>query len=74
MLRSGPKFDVTYRFLTDENNKTTRRLEIVNPDGAPVGLGLIGYVSEAVMPTALLINAVGKLLYIDMTENYRVYI
>ena len=66
------KFDVPYRFLTDEGNKVARQLGIANTDGTPAGLGLIGYESETVLPTVLLTNAVGELVYIDMTENYRV--
>ena len=66
------KFDVPYRFLTDEGSKVARQLEIVNPYGTPAGLGLMGYESETVMPTVLLTNAAGELVYIDMTENYRV--
>ncbi|MBL4607092.1 MAG: redoxin domain-containing protein [Pseudomonadales bacterium] len=66
------KFDVPYRFLTDEGNKVARQLGIMNEDGTPAGLGLMGYESETVLPTVLLTNAAGELVYIDMTDNYRV--
>jgi hypothetical protein len=49
-----------------------RQLGIVNPDGTPAGLGLMGYESETVMPAVLLTNAAGELVYIDMTDSYRV--
>ena len=66
------KFNVPYRFLTDEGNKVAKLLGIVNAGGTPAGLGLMGYDSETVLPTVLLTNGAGELVYIDLTDNYRV--
>ena len=66
------KFNVPYRFFVDVDNKAARQLSIVNEDGTPAGMGALGYDSETVFPTVLLTNAKGELVYVDLTENYRV--
>lgn len=66
------KFNVPYRFFVDVDNKAARRLNIVNEDGTPAGMAALGYDSETVFPTVLLTNAAGELVYVDLTENYRV--
>ena len=65
------KYDVTFRFLVDEGNKLAAELGIAVPHGVP--LGVSGLHSRAtVLPTVVVTNENGTILYSDQTDNYRV--
>jgi len=66
------KFDVPMRFLVDEDNEAARKLGIAHEHGIPAGYELLGYDSETVLPTVLLVDENGRILYTDLTENYRI--
>lgn len=66
------KFDVSLNFLVDRDNKVAKQLGIVDKNGLPAGLGILGYESDTVMPTVIIIGEKGKMLYTDLTDNYRV--
>jgi len=63
------KFEVPMIFLVDEGNAAARRLGIQHPGGTP--LGLVGYDSETVLPTAVVLDADGVVKLSDQTDNYR---
>ncbi len=65
------KFDVPFRFLVDVDNGAARRVGVAAPKGLPAGLELLGYASDTVMPTVVITDDEGKILYADLTDNYR---
>jgi peroxiredoxin len=66
------KFDVPFDFLTDEGNRAARALGIDHPGGLPLGMQALGYDSETVMPTVIITDKGGRILWAHETDNYRV--
>ena len=66
------KFNVGFEFYTDTGNKAARILGISSPFGLPFGLQAMGYDSETVLPTIIITDANGTVLWTDETDNYRV--
>jgi peroxiredoxin len=66
------KFDVPFEFLTDEGNRAGRALGIENPHGLPMGMQMMGYDSESVLPTVVITDADGRILWAHETDNYRI--
>lgn len=66
------KFDVPFLFLTDPGAKAARQLGIVHEGGLPAGMEILGYEKTSVFPTVVIIDAAGKILFCDQTDNYRV--
>jgi len=66
------RFEVPMVFLRDRDNAAAEQLGIVHKWGTPMGLQLLGYESDSVMPTVILTNARGQIVFSDQTDNYRV--
>ncbi len=66
------KFDVDFDFYTDKGNKAARILGIANAWGTPFGMQVLGYSSETVLPTVIITDPDGVILWADETDNYRV--
>ena len=66
------KFDVPFEFLTDVGNRAGRALGIENPHGLPMGMQMMGYDSETVLPTVIITDAGGQILWAHETDNYRI--
>jgi peroxiredoxin len=66
------KFEVNFDFLTDEGNNAARQLGIAQSFGVPMGMQALGYDSETVMPTVIITDKGGRILWLDETDNYRV--
>jgi peroxiredoxin len=66
------RFDVNMNFLIDEDNKAADSLQIIAKNGLPMGLQALGYDSDTVMPTVVMTNSAGKIIFADLTDNYRV--
>ncbi len=66
------KFDVDFDFYTDAGNKAARALGISNKWGIPFGMQVLGYSSETVLPTVIITDPEGKILWADETDNYRI--
>ena len=66
------KFDVQFDFLTDEDNRAGRALGIASPHGIPMGMQVLGYDSETVLPTVIITDVGGRILWAHETDNYRV--
>jgi peroxiredoxin len=64
------RHDVAFRYLRDDGLVAARRLGIVNEDGTPAGM--LGYESDTVLPTLVVTDAEGRIVYADQTDNYRV--
>ena len=64
------QFDAPMTFMVDKNLKAAKQLGIMHESGTPVGMK--GYDSDTVMPTAILTDKTGKIIFADLTDNYRV--
>jgi len=66
------KFSLEFTFLRDVNNNSSRRLNIVSKNGIPFGFQVLGYNNDTVMPTVIITDRNGKIIFADQTDNYRV--
>jgi peroxiredoxin len=66
------RFDVNMTFLIDENSNVANQLQIIAKNGLPMGLQALGYDSDTVMPTVVMTNDQGDIIFADLTDNYRV--
>ena len=66
------KFDVNFNFMVDADNKAAIKLGIFHKNGLPAGMQMLGYDSDSVMPTVVITDKDGKILFADLTDNYRV--
>lgn len=64
------KFDVPMQFFVDRDNRAARILQIAHEGG--IAMGISGYGADTVYPTVILADEQGKILYSDLTDNYRV--
>lgn len=69
--RLAQKFDVPFRFLVDVGNQAARQLNLAHKNGIPAGYELLGYDRETVYPTVIITDASGKIIFADLTDNYR---
>jgi len=65
------RFDVPMVFLRDRNSAAAKQLGILHKWGTPMGLQLLGYESDTVLPTVIMTNAQGQIVFSDQTDNYR---
>ena len=63
--------DVPFHFLVDTENKFAESLGIAVDHGVPVGI-MGNYAPHTVMPTVVVTNADGTIVFSDQTDNYRV--
>ena len=66
------KFQVGFHFLVDKGNEVAKRLQILSENGLPFGFQALGYDSDTVMPTIIITDKKGEILFADLTDNYRV--
>lgn len=66
------KFEVNFNYLVDKGNKAAKQLQIFSSNGLPMGLQILGYDSDTVMPTVIITDKKGKIIFADLTNNYRV--
>lgn len=66
------KFDVPMRFMSDPGNAAAARLGVLERNGLPAGMQVLGYDADVPRPTVFITAAGGRLLYCDLSENYRV--
>lgn len=59
-------------FYTDKGNAAARILGIDDRHGLPLGMQVLGYASETVLPTLIVTDREGRVIWTDETENYRV--
>jgi peroxiredoxin len=63
---------VPLQFLQDAGNEAARRLGILDRWGVPLGMQLLGYASDTALPTVIISDAQGRIVYSDLTDNYRI--
>ena len=66
------RFEVPFIYLVDTGNKVARQLKLLAKNGLPFGMQLLGYDSDTVMPTVIITDGEGKIIFADLTDNYRV--
>lgn len=66
------KMKVPFQFLVDVKNQVARQLDIISENGIPKGFEVLGYDSDTVLPTVIMTNPEGKIIFADLTDNYRV--
>ena len=64
------QFNVPMSFLIDKDLNASEQLGILHKNGTPVGM--LGYETDTIMPTAILTDDTGKVIFADLTDNYRV--
>jgi len=62
---------VPFTFLVDEGNRVAEDLGIAVRNGVPLGMPG-GYAPDTVLPTLVVTNDRGTILFSDQTDNYRV--
>ncbi len=65
------KMSVAFRFLTDKHNAMARTLQIDHQQGTPLGMEVFGYSSDTVLPTVIIADEEGRVVFVDQTDNYR---
>jgi len=66
------KYNLGFHFLTDTDNKVAKQLGILSENGIPAGFQVFGFDSDTVMPTVIITNKKGEIIFADLTDNYRV--
>lgn len=66
------KFSVKFHFLTDEGSAAARALGINQKHGLPFGMQMMGYDSETVLPTVVITDQRGRVVWTHETDNYRI--
>lgn len=66
------KMGVPFWFLTDVNGRIAKQLGIYVKGGTPLGMEVFGFDSDTVLPTVVITDVTGVILYTDQTDNYRV--
>ena len=66
------KFGAAIDFYTDDGNAAARKLGIAQKWGVPMGMQMLGYDSETVLPTVIITGHGGQVIWVHETDNYRV--
>lgn len=66
------KFNIPFTFLVDKDAKAAKQLGIFHKDGTPFGMEVLGYDSDTVLPTVIITDTDNKIIFADLTDNYRV--
>lgn len=64
------KFEVDMNFMVDKQGKVAETFKIKQAGGTPAGI--MGYDADTNMPTVLISDKGGKIIFVDLTDNYRV--
>ncbi len=64
------RLNVSMQICTDTDSRAAKRLGIYHHHGVP--LGILGYGSDTVLPTTLIADENGNIVYADLPDNFRV--
>ncbi len=70
--RLAKRFDAPLTFVVDEGNRIAQQLGLAWRHALPAGMQLLGYDSESVLPTVVVLDAAGQIVMAEQTDNYRV--
>lgn len=65
------KHQVNFKYLVDKDHTMAKRFHIFAENGLPMGLQVLGYDSDSVLPTVIVTDEQGKIIFADLTDNYR---
>jgi len=66
------KFKQNFQFLVDYKSKVAKQLGVLAENEIPARFQVLGYDSDIVMPTVIITDKDGKIIFADFTDNYRV--
>lgn len=66
------RFDAPIRFCVDADGALSRRLGIEHLGGLPFLMEPLGYDADSVLPTVVITDPDGTIIFADLTDNYRV--
>ncbi len=66
------KHEAPMQFMRDPENSAAKQLGIAHHFGTPMGLQALGYSNDTAMPTVIITDPDGTILFADETDNYRV--
>lgn len=66
------KLKVAFEFYADPDNQAAEKLGLVHRNGLPMGMQMLGYDSDTVLPTVLILDPDGKVVWQHQTDNYRI--
>lgn len=66
------KIDAPLAFWRDQDLSAAKTLGLVDKQGVPVGMDLLGYDPDTVLPTVIMTDENGIVFYNDQTDSYRV--
>ena len=66
------KYGPLMEFVVDKDSAAAKALGILHDAGVPAGLQMLGYDQDMPKPTAFILDEKGRMLYVDLPENYRV--
>jgi peroxiredoxin len=69
--RFARRLGVPLEWWVDADLDAARQLRILDPGGTPLGLGLLGYPGDTVIPTVIITDARGEIRYVDLADVYR---
>ena len=64
------KFSAPMTFLIDKDLAAAQQLGLVAKGGTPAGI--LGYSSDTNLPTVIMTDSSGQIIFADLTDNYRV--
>lgn len=66
------KHKVPFHFLVDKKNQYANEIGILHKNGLPAGFQVLGFNSDVVLPTVIITDKNNKIIFADLTDNYRV--
>ncbi len=66
------RFEAPIRFCVDEDGRLVRKLGLEHVGGLPFMMEPLGYDADSVLPTVLITDPDGRIIFADLTDNYRV--
>jgi len=66
------KHEAPMQFMRDPGNSAAKQLGIAHHFGTPMGLQALGYGNDTAMPTVIITDPDGTILFADETDNYRI--
>ena len=69
--RHAQRNGMDYDFLVDVNNEAAKKLGILHENGVPKGFEVLGYDTDVPKPTTFVVDEKGKVVFADLTTNYR---
>lgn len=69
--RVAEMYDVAFDFWVDDGSRAAAALGIINKDGVPRGVRK-RFGADTVLPTAIIVDGQGHIIFTDQTNNYRV--